>query len=250
MPKLHTPRADLWFADHRQGDSLPLVLIHGAGGSHLDWPIGLRRLNSLTIDLPGHGKSPHPGRISIDEYATDVIALMDALAIPQAVIGGHSMGGAIALTLGLHYPQRITGLLLIGTGAKLSIHPDILNRVINHQAEVATLFKSWMWGADVDPQLIELGYQQFMKTDPQVIYGDYLACNQFDLRGRLNEIYPRTLVIGGTDDRMTPLKYSEYLAQHLPHAELWTVTGGGHMMGLEQPEAVVSRVQTWLTIDI
>ncbi|MCU0497067.1 MAG: alpha/beta hydrolase [Anaerolineae bacterium] len=249
MPKLSTARGDLWFADHRHGHTLPLLLIHGAGGSHLDWPIGLRRLNSIALDLSGHGKSPGSGHTTIEDYAADVIALMDALSMSTAVIGGHSMGGAIALTLGLHYPERVTALLLIGTGAKLSVHPNILERVIDHQAEVGILFKTWMWGRDADPKLIELGFQQFMKSDPQVIYGDYLACNRFDLRDRLSEIRAPTLVIGGTEDRMTPLKYSEYLAQHLPNAALWTVTGG-HMMGLEQSEAVVSRVQNWLTIDI
>src|SRR2546430_629337 len=91
----------------------PPLLVPCSGGSHLDWPGSLRRIAGrrvLTIDLPGHGRSPLPGRQSVTAYAFDVIGLFDTLAIPAAVIVGHSLGGAIAQQLALFQPDRVAGL--------------------------------------------------------------------------------------------------------------------------------------------
>ncbi len=247
MPTQKTSRGPLWFADHRREDLPPLLLIHGAGGSHLDWPPGLRKLGSLAVDLPGHGKSPGPGRRSIQDYADDLLALLDALNLTQAVIMGHSMGGAIAQTIALSAPDRVRGLILIGTGAKLRVHPDILARVATDPQAVAAQLKDWMWGSSTPDALRETGYQQMLSVDPLVIQGDYAACDVFDIRDRISQINASTLVIGGTEDQMTPHKFSAYLAESITNATLVTVEGGGHMMALEQPEVVTAAVQRWLT---
>lgn len=252
MPLIETSRGAIWFADHRSVSSsdetlrYPLLLIHGAAGTHLDWPIGLRKLNSVVPDLPGHGKSQGQGHQHVGEYAADMIALLNALDIPQAVIVGHSMGGAITLTLALDYPDRVAGLVLIGTGAHLPVNSLILDRVRDSQAEVGGLFKKWFWAKDVPDEIRQRGFELFMKTNPQVAYGDYVACSGFDVRDRLGEIRQRTLVIGGTADKMTPLSYAEFLAANIPNAQLVTVEGGGHMMAIEQPGVVVEAVRTWL----
>jgi len=98
----------------------PVILIHGAGGNHLYWPPELRRLAGfrvLALDLPGHGKSSGVGLQSIRDYASSLMTYMDAVGLSRAVIVGHSMGGAIALTLCLDHAERVAGLGLIATGA-------------------------------------------------------------------------------------------------------------------------------------
>ncbi len=246
MPLYETPRGAIWAADQRKDGQPPLILIHGAGGSHLDWAGAVRKLGTVALDLPGHGKSTASGRDSVAEYAADVVALLDALGLERAVMGGHSMGGAIAQTLALDYPQRVQGLILVGTGAKLSVHPDILDRVIEHQAEVGALLKAWMWSPDTADEAREIGFQQFMTVDPRVVHGDYLACNRFDVRDRIAQISAPTLIIGGTADRMTPLKYSQFLAERIRNAHMVTLEGAGHMMLLEQPESAAAQIQAWL----
>lgn len=243
--------AGIYIADHRKAESpyTPTIFVHGAGGSHLDWSAQLRRLpeaNAIVLDLPGHGKSPAPGRTSVKAYAADVIALMDTLDLPQAIIAGQSMGGAIAQTIGLDYADRAAGLILIGTGAKLRVHSDILDRILVNQHEVATLLKDWYWTPDSPDALREATYQQLMAAPAQVIHDDYQACDQFDIRERLSSITAPTLVIGGTRDQMTPLKYSTYLRDSIPNAQLVTIEGGGHMMVLEFPDAVANAVRDWL----
>ena len=115
----------MWYADHRDPTlHRPVTLvIHGAGGTHLDWPAEIRRmpeLNTIIVDLPGHGKSSRRGtQQHVGAYASDMLALLDALKLQQVIVAGHSMGGAIAQTLALQHPDRVLGLILICTGAKL-----------------------------------------------------------------------------------------------------------------------------------
>jgi pimeloyl-ACP methyl ester carboxylesterase len=239
----------IYFTDHRKSDApdVPVILVHGAGGSHLDWSIAIRRASqALAIDLPAHGKSAPPSHATISGYAQAVIDWMDGLNIPQAVIGGHSMGGAIAQTIALEYPERVAGLILIGTGAKLRVHPDILNLIQVNQAGVADMLKDWLWSADAPDQLRNLTYQQVMALSANVLHDDYLACDNFDVRDQIKNIHAPTLVIGGTQDTMTPHKFSVYLAENIPNADLVTVEEAGHMLILEQPEIVANAMSDWL----
>ena len=242
----------VWYEDNRDPTArLPVTLmVHGAGGTHLDWPAELRRLpeaNAIIPDLPGHGRSPGPGRNSIGAYAADMVALLDALKIPRAIIAGHSMGGAIALTMALAYPDRVAGLILIGTGAKLSVHPDILNRALTETDRVIDLITKWEWAAGADEQLRRLSRKRLAETLPAVLQGDYQACNAFDVREQLGNLKTPTLIIGGTADRMTAFKFSTYLQEQIAGAQLAVIEGGGHKMMLEQPQAVAAAVQQWLS---
>lgn len=241
MPLIQTITAPTYTADHRKAESpyIPVIFVHGAGGSRLDWSAQVRRLpqaNAIVVDLPGHGKSPVPGRQSVQAYAADIIA-------------GQSMGGAIAQTIGLDYADRAAGLILIGTGVKLRVHPDILGRILDNQNEVATLLKDWYWTPDTPDALRDATYQQIMAVPAQVIYDDYQACDRFDIRERLSTITTPVLVIGGTQDQMTPLKYSTYLQANLPNAQLVTIEGGGHMMALQYPDVVANAVRDWLNMN-
>lgn len=237
----------VWYADQRKPGSAhpPLLLIHGAAGTHLDWPMTLRRLNALVPDLPGHGKSAPPGRQTIDAYAADLRALLDALGIDRVVAVGHSMGGAVALTLALDFPERVAGLMLLGTGAHLPVNPAIL-RMREAQAEVGQMLKKWFWSRATPDAVRERGYQLFMQIPAEVAYGDYLACAQFDVRDRLGQIAAPALVMVGEADVMTPPAYSALLAERLPHAERVTLPDAGHMLAVEQPEAVGEAARAWL----
>ena len=72
------------------------------------------------------------------------------------------------------------------------------------------------------------------ETRPSVLLGDFLACNEFDETTRLSQIYQPVLVLTGEDDKMTPPRYAQFLADKLPHAELKIVPDAGHMLMLER----------------
>jgi pimeloyl-ACP methyl ester carboxylesterase len=227
-----------------------LILIHGAGESHLHWPVQLRRLadeSVLVLDLPGHGRSDDPGRETIGDYVDAVVALLDAVGVERAVVGGHSMGGAIAQVMALDRPERVAGLVLVGTGAKLRVAQALLDSILSDFDAILALVAEWSFGPAAPDELRQLGVKTMGETDPAVLHGDFLACDRFDIRDRLAEIQAPTLVVGGTADRMTPIRFSRYLATHIPNAQLEVVEGAGHMVALERPEVVAAAVARFMT---
>ncbi len=229
----------------------PVVLVHGAGGHALHWPPQLRRLPGyrvLAVDLPGHGRSPGAGCQRIADYVAALRRWADAIHLPPAVWVGHSMGGAIVQTLALQYPERVQALVLIGTGARLRVHPTILQGTADEATFLATVdtIISWAFAPESDPRLRQLAAQRMAETRPAVLHGDFVACDAFDIRERLAEINHPTLVLCGEQDRMTPPRYAEYLAEHLPNARLVRIPAAGHMVMLEQPDVVARALRAFL----
>jgi pimeloyl-ACP methyl ester carboxylesterase len=226
-----------------------IVLIHGAGGSHLLWPAELRRLPEATVfalDLPGHGRSAAPACTTIEGYVAALIDFLDATETDRAVLAGHSMGGGIALLSALTYSERVAGLVLIGTGARLRVAPAVLEGIKTDFEGTLDLITHFAWAESTPKTLAQRGRQTMAETSPDVILGDFLACDAFDLMERLNEISAPALVIAATADHLTPHKYGAYLAEHLLNAQLVTLEASGHMMALEQPVEVAEAVSAFI----
>lgn len=220
------------------------ILVHGAGGSQQSWTPGLRRLpgtNVLAIDLPGHGRSPGPALQSIKAYTDRMDEFRAALQLDQIVLVGHSMGGAIALLYALHYPQRVSGLCLISTGAYLGIAPDLLEQ-FSHISSIppgVTNFVQRAFSSSAKSILIQQSTRMLLDNRPGVIQADWRACADFDLREEVSNILTPAWIIAGSEDQLTPLAYAHFLANRLPHARLTIVPGGSHMLVLENPQVIV-----------
>lgn len=249
MPLLAS--SGIWYADQRDPTVYrpPLLLIHGAGGSHLDWPAELRRLpeaSTLAPDLPGHGRSKGQGRTSVGAYAADMVALLDALKLDKAIMLGFSMGAAVALMLALHHRARVAGLILIGAGAQIRVNPAILSGLQDDREKWLRTLIDWQWAEGAGEQIKRLSLRRLSETDPAVLLNDYKAVDGFDVRDRLAQIHMPTLIIGGGADRMIPFAQSEVLHAGITGSKLVKIKGGGHLMALEQPQAVADTVQSWL----
>ncbi|MCC6614779.1 MAG: alpha/beta fold hydrolase [Anaerolineae bacterium] len=248
MPVVQTERGDLWFADHRHDRSaLATLLIHGIG-SHQDWAIQIRRLqalNAIAIDLSGHGRSPGAGRDSVAAYAEAVAALLDTLGLPRVRLAGHSMGGAIALTLALSQPKRVASLILIATGARLPVNADLLAAAQSDVEGAVDRIVEWSWAA-ADPALKAAGKARLMQLAATTLAGDLAACDAFDVRDLLHELHQPCLIIGGKKDRMTPFAYSETLHAGITGSTLVGIENGGHMLMLEGPEGISEVIRIWL----
>lgn len=227
------------------GERRNLVLVHGAGESHLHWPPGLRRLEGTDVyalDLPGHGRSGGRGRDSIAAYRDLLAAFLDALGLERAVLVGHSMGGAIVLSFALNRPNQLEGMVLVSSGARLKVLPAILDGILSDFDSTVELICSYAYGPEASKELMETRLEWMKKVHPEALHGDFAACDAFDMMGRLGEIQLPTLAICGTEDKLTPPKYSAYLRDHIPGAQLVLVEEGGHMVMLEQPEEVERAV--------
>ncbi len=245
--------AGLYYFSHEEENYSrpPVLLIHGAGGTHLHWPPQTRRMPGqrvFALDLPGHGKSQGVGLQSVGDYAEFIIQFMDAARLNAAVMVGHSMGGAIALTLALDFPDRVLGLGLVGSGARLRVHPAILDGTADPSAFETTvkLINDFSYGPHVKPRTKELAALRMAETRPSVLHGDFVACDNFDVMERLGEIAVSALILCGAEDKLTPPRYSEYLRDHLRAARLHIFEGAGHMLMLEQPQAFTEALADFL----
>lgn len=229
----------------------PVILLHGAGGIHLSWPPQIRRLAGEKIyapDLPGHGKSQGSGRQSIDEYADDVIAFMKELKIHAAVMVGHSMGSAVALTLALKHPGKVLGLGLIGSGSKLRVSQTLLETVSNSNTYEAAvdMVNENCFSKETPQNLLALSRRYMLEIRPPVLSGDFLACNEFDVTSQLEKINVPTLILCGAEDRMMPPKLSELLQSGIANSQLHILENAGHMVMLEQPNAVADLLKKFI----
>jgi pimeloyl-ACP methyl ester carboxylesterase len=222
-----------------------LVLVHGAGGNHRLWGYAVRSLpasNVYALDLPGHGRSGGAGRWTIADYASVIDGFLNALQLERAVIAGHSMGGATAIEVGLRHAHRVAGLVLVATGARLRVLPDILHGTLNAFEDTVRFICATAYSSQVSPQLVRQGEREMLKVAPQTVHDDFAACDAFDAMHELDQLRCPTLVICGTEDRLTPPKYAAFLAQTIPGAELKLIPGAGHMVIIEKPELVAAAI--------
>jgi pimeloyl-ACP methyl ester carboxylesterase len=171
------------------------------------------------------------------------------------------MGGAIAQTLALRQPSWLDRIVLVGTGARLRVHPLILEglRLVpaedlptsaskaNLEAAIDTICRR-AYGPSTDEQILRNGRRQLLDIDPTVIYADYNACDNFDVMDQVRDIKLPTLIIVGSGDQMTPPKYAQFLHEQIPNAQLVEIADGGHMVAVEKPAEVAQVVARFLEI--
>ncbi len=234
-----------------QKKDLPaLVFIHGAGGDSTVWLNQLNYFKEKTDiyipELPGHGQSRGSGATSITEYVEIVKNLLDALDLASITLVGHSMGGAITQHLALSYPDRFKSIVLVSTGARLRVSPEILNRIKDHFQEVVVTICDYGFGPEAPTDLIIQTQEQLLRNSPEVLYGDFAACNRFDLMEKVHHITLPTLILCGKVDRLTPVKYSRYLHEQISVSSLKLIEGAGHMVMLEKPDEFNRELEVFI----
>ena len=181
MPSISINAEDIFYERRGESAGAPLVFVHGAGNTHAVWSKQMAALQNCTayaLDLPGHGQSTGAGRDNVAGYGEVLLGFLDGMLPASAVIAGHSLGGAIALWLAIHKPARVRGLVLVSTGARLRVHPNMLRAARDGRAITRAVL-------DEQPPAERPTLEA--QAGANVTYGDWLACDRFDLMDRVHE---------------------------------------------------------------
>lgn len=236
-----------------------VVFIHGAGDSATVWEkqtahfFGEHR--ALAVDLPGHGaRTAEAGLESHEANAAEVCRIMDREGVSKAVVAGHSMGGAVALLMALDHPERVGGLVLVATGARLKMRPDFIEQArktaqafgSSVPSETHIIPVEQMVDPAVPSEVVAWLKARIGNASAQATYADFLANNGFDVMARLGSIRCPTLVVGGSNDRMAPRKFAEFLANAIAGARLEVLEPSGHYPHVEQEQRFNATLDTFL----
>jgi pimeloyl-ACP methyl ester carboxylesterase len=226
---------------------MKLIFIHGAGNTGLEWHYQTQYFTgSEAINLPGHPEGKPC--TSIDEYAHWLHGYAHRGDHSQLVIAGHSLGGAIALMYELTYPEDVKALILIATGARLRVRPDLLKKLEDSIDAPAQWLKKVVEPpySRVSPDVAVKIVNGMAKVGAAVQLNDFRCCDKFDVMDKVSQIAVPTLVITGTEDDMTPLKYSQYLVNKIAGARLVIIEGATHHCLLEKPVEANRAIEAFL----
>ena len=229
-----------------------VLYVHGTGCNAAVWDDHMTAVadahTPVAIDLPGHGESPGHGFRGVGDYTYFVVELTKALGWDRFVIAGHSLGGAIALLTAIHHAELLDGLILVDTGARLRVARTLLRdaRAAAEAGRALATERSWGFADATAQSLVDAVQKLIAGTDPAVTYQDWVADDTFDVMSRLKEVQVPTLAICGAQDRLTPVKYHQFLAAQIPGCQLTVVEGASHWMFWEKPEVFTQAVRSFL----
>jgi pimeloyl-ACP methyl ester carboxylesterase len=217
-------------------EDLPLVYIHGSGCDATLWTNQLEEIGGYAVDLPNRGESGRAEIESVDDYAYYVAKAAEEV-VGKAVFAGHSLGGAVAQKIYLNHREVVKALILVGTGVRLRVLPEILEGLRKHPENVIDVVIQMSFAGEFEE--VEEVRRMFIERSG-ILLKDLETCDRFDLledfkSGKIRVEVP-TLIVVGEEDRLTPVKYSQFLHTHIENSELAVIENAGHMVMLEQPE--------------
>ncbi len=249
MPYLEFGGHRYYYAGDLRRKGIPLLFCHGSGGRHHHWLYQIKGLkekaNPIAVDLPGHGRSEGAPCASVAGSRDWLHQFCRTAGLAQFVLAGHSLGGAIALDYAIKHPGEILGLVLVGSGGRLRVLPELLEEL--RAGRTPSILHENLYGPAASEELLEKGRKEMEETAAAVYYKDLCACDEFDVMEELPAISQPVLIICGSEDRLTPVKYSRYLEEKIPRGEVRVIEEAGHMVMLENPERVNQVIAEFMT---
>lgn len=254
MPYLENQGAQLYYEENGKGK--PFIFLHGASWDMHQWKRQVEHFSSnyrvITLDARGHGKSSLPlGKVSPNVFWQDVVAMMDFLDIPNAIICGLSMGGHIAIQMAIYAGERVECIILIG--AICTNHFNLFERIILPINRFSLRFMPMSWIA----WSISKGMGNFSpEAQPYVrqVVGNlnhdnfnrvWKAVTSMESKDGLSKITCPTLILIGDHDSMTR-RQQQYIHEHIHNSQLVTIKNAHHGTNLDNPEQVEKEMEKFL----
>ena len=236
-----------------------IIFLHGYSDSWFSFSRALPLLSpeyhALALTERGHGDSDKPQCCyTVDDFAADVDAFMDALSIEEATLVGGSGGGFIAQRVALDYPHRVTRLVLIAAGATLVNNEAVMGLGEEMLAledpilpEFVREFQESMMYHPGPDEFLDTVVSESLKL-PARVWRDYwegVALAPYDA-ARLGEIDAPTLILWGEQDIIFSREDQEQLAAAIPGATLKVYPQTGHAVHWDRPEQVVRDLEEFM----
>ena len=230
------------------------VLIHSLALNREVWaPVAERlaaRARVLTYDCRGHGASTRaPGPYSVELFAADLAALLDAIGWRSAIVAGASMGGSIAQAFAVAYPDRVEALGLVDTTAWYGAEAPQQWQARARKAEEAGLaslldFQVTRWFGDQfrseHPELLRRLREVFVANEVGCYVATCGMMGAFDLREGIAGLRLQTAVIVGEEDYATPPDMARVIHAAIPGASLDVLPATRHLSPLERPDEIAT----------
>jgi len=256
MPKAQSNGIEIYYEIHGEGQ--PLVLISGLGYSSWQWhkmvPLLAEHFQVIVFDNRGVGQSDKPaGPYVAQMLAADTIGLLDALGIDKAIVMGHSMGGFIAQSMALEYPERVSKLILASTNFggpnHIPVTPDAMKVLSDVNSDALTRFKNGLvvstapGRAEKNPEMIEewVKWRVANPIEPvhyqaQLAIGLALIPEAAAFENKLKNVSVPTLILFGAHDNVVPPANADLLAKQISGSQIRILPDAGHFFPLEVPE--------------
>jgi 3-oxoadipate enol-lactonase len=236
------------------GEKPPIVFLHGVGSDKSVWGPQLDHFSSerraVAFDYPGYGDSdPAPERTTRDDYAASVLGAMSELGIERAHICGLSLGGVVAIAMHAAAPDRCLSLVLADTFAE---HPDgraIYDRSLAGSRDLRAMAKARvdvLLAQPADAEVRGEVVETMARIDPAAYRIGAAAVWLAEQAERAGAIDVPTLVLCGTEDKVTPPPLSVALARLVPGARYNEIGQAGHLTNLEKAEEFNALVAAFI----
>ncbi|MFC5154466.1 4-carboxymuconolactone decarboxylase [Streptomyces amakusaensis] len=231
-------------------DDAPVLILGPSLGT--TWHMWDRQIADLSrewrvfrYDLPGHGGAPAHPAAAVGDLTDRLLATLDELGIQRFGYAGCSIGGAVGIDLALRHPQRVASLALVAASPRFGTADEFRRRGVvvrtNGLDPIArSAPESWFTQgfAAAQPAIVEWAVQMVRTTDPGCYIAACEALAAFDVREDLGRVGVPTLVLVGSEDRVTGPAEARTLVAGIADARLALVPGASHLAPVEQPAAV------------
>lgn len=241
----------------RDGAGAPVLLIHGVGGDAGNWdPIATRlrtRFDVMAMDLRGHGGSDLiRGPVDVDDFARDAVQVLDDAGVGRCGVAGFSLGGAVALALALHFPERVDKLALIGTvcGRSPQQQARALERVEylrQHGTAALAEGNRERWFSDAfrraNPDVVDRRVAQVSASDTESYLRAFTIFCTAEFADRLHEIRAPTLVVTGEHDVAATPEMARAMGERIAGAQVHVLPKLHHSVLIEAPAQVAALLE-------
>ncbi len=256
MPCLLRPWGHLNFRDTGDRDAPAILFANSLGTDLRMWDgviAALPGFRCIGFDKRGHGLSATPSQNwTMEDLASDVVALLDHLGLARAIVAGCSVGGLIAQSLALDHPNRVRALILSNTAARIGTADMWATRIDALRAGgiasvSGAILERWFAPAFLRSPDSLPWQTMLLRCDVMGYVGTCKALATADLSARVPSLSLPVLVLAGSEDQATPPELVAQTAAMIPGARLETLIGSGHLPAIDAPSRTADMIKTFAT---